>query len=63
MITLGQYGVERWNAAGDEYRIPPDPRRSAQLPKRYTGLLDSLGMPEARIEHKGGGRGVACHRR
>ena len=25
MIVLGQYGVERWNAADDEYLIPPDP--------------------------------------
>ena len=63
MITLGQYGVERWNAAGDEYRIPPDPAQISTLAEEVSGLLDSLGMPEARIEHKGGGRGVACHRR
>jgi trehalose 6-phosphate phosphatase len=25
MIVLGQYGVERWDAAADEYRLPPNP--------------------------------------
>ena len=37
MIVLGQYGVERWNAADDEYLIPPDPPQiravAEELPK------------------------------
>jgi trehalose 6-phosphate phosphatase len=61
MTILGQYGVERWNAAGDEYRIPPDPPQISTVAEQLPGLLDSLGMPEARIEHKG--RAIAVHTR
>lgn len=61
MIILGQYGVERWNAAGDEYRIPPDPPQISTVAEELPGLLDSLGMPEVRIEHKG--RAIAVHTR
>jgi len=25
MVVLGQYGVERWDAATDAYTIPPEP--------------------------------------
>jgi trehalose 6-phosphate phosphatase len=61
MTILGQYGVERWNAAGDEYRIPPDPPQISTVAEELPVLLDSLGMPEARIEHKG--RAMAVHTR
>jgi trehalose 6-phosphate phosphatase len=61
MIVVGQYGVERWDAATDEYRIPPDPPQlsgvAAELPK----ILDSLRLGEARIEDKG--RAIAVHTR
>lgn len=61
MVVLGQYGVERWNAAGDEYVIPPEPAAvtaaAAELPK----LLAGLGLTEARVENKG--RAVGVHTR
>jgi len=61
MIVVGQYGVERWDAATDEYRVPPDPpqlsRVAAELPK----ILDSVRLGEARIEDKG--RAIAVHTR
>lgn len=61
MIILGQYGVERWNAADDEYLLPPDPPQiravAAELPK----VLESLGLSEARIENKG--RAIGVHTR
>jgi trehalose 6-phosphate phosphatase len=61
MIVVGQYGLERWDAASDEYRVPPDPPQlgavAADLPK----ILDSLHLGEARIEDKG--RAIAVHTR
>jgi trehalose 6-phosphate phosphatase len=59
MIILGQYGVECWNAADDEYRIPPGPPQIRTVAEELLKLLDSLGMPEARIEDKG--RAIAVH--
>ena len=61
MIILGQYGVERWNAGDDEYRIPPDPPQIRTVAEELPKLLDSLGMTEARIEDKG--RAIAVHTR
>ena len=61
MIVLGQYGVERWNAADDEYVIPPDPPQISTLERQLPGLLDSLGLADARIEDKG--RAIAVHTR
>lgn len=61
MIILGQYGVERWNAANDEYRIPPDPPQISAVAEELPKLLDSLGIPDAGIEHKG--RAIAVHTR
>jgi trehalose 6-phosphate phosphatase len=58
---LGQYGVERWNAADGEYRIPPDPPQISTVAEELPKLLDSLGLSEARIEHKG--RALAVHTR
>jgi len=61
MIILGQYGVERWNAADDEYLIPPDPPRIRAVAEELPRILDVLGMPEVRIEDKG--RAIAVHTR
>jgi trehalose 6-phosphate phosphatase len=61
MIILGQYGMERWNAADDEYLIPPDPPQIRAVAEELPRILDVLGMPEARIEEKG--RAIAVHTR
>jgi trehalose 6-phosphate phosphatase len=61
MIVLGQYGVERWNAADDEYLIPPDPPQISAVKMELPELLDSLGLGDARIEDKG--RAIAVHTR
>jgi trehalose 6-phosphate phosphatase len=61
MIVLGQYGVERWNAADDQYVIPPDPPQITRVEMELPGLLDSLGLAGARIEDKG--RAIAVHTR
>lgn len=61
MVLLGQYGVERWNAAGNEFVLPPEPAEVAAAADELPGLLDGLGLAEARIEHKG--RAVGVHTR
>ena len=61
MSVLGQYGVERWNAVGDEYLVPPDPPEIDSVLAELPGLLASADLAEARIEHKG--RAVGVHTR
>jgi trehalose 6-phosphate phosphatase len=61
MIVLGQYGVERWDAADDQYLIPPDPPQIKAVAEELPALLDSLGLAEAKIEDKG--RAIAVHTR
>jgi trehalose 6-phosphate phosphatase len=61
MVVLGQYGVERWNADGDHYVLPPDPAEIVAVADELPGLLAGLGLGEARIEHKG--RAIAVHTR
>jgi trehalose 6-phosphate phosphatase len=61
MTIVGQYGVERWNAADDEYLLPPDPPQISAVAEELPKILDSLGMSEARIEDKG--RAIAIHTR
>ena len=61
MIVLGQYGVERWDAAADEYRLPPNPPQIGAVADELPKILDSLGLAEARIEDKG--RAIAVHAR
>jgi trehalose 6-phosphate phosphatase len=55
MIVLGQYGVERWDAAADEYRLPPNPPQIGAVADELPKILDSLGLGEAKIEDKGWG--------
>src|SRR4029450_9761928 len=43
MIVLGQYGVERWNAAADQFLIPPDPPQINTVEMELPELLNSLG--------------------
>ena len=61
MVVLGQYGVERWNAAGDCYVLPPEPDEIRAVADELPGLLASLGLAEVRVEHKG--RAVGVHTR
>ena len=61
MSVLGQYGVERWNAVGDEYLVPPDPPEIDSVLADLPGLLASADLAEARIEHKG--RAIGVHTR
>lgn len=61
MTVLGQYGVERWDAAGDRYQLPPTPRGIAQVHEELPSLLAGLGLSGARIEDKG--RAVVVHTR
>ncbi len=61
LVVLGQYGVERWDAATDEFVIPPGPDQVADLEAEIPPLLDRLGQGAARVEHKG--RAVVVHTR
>ena len=61
MTVLGQYGVERWNADGDEYTQPPEPPEIEQVLAELPGVLDSLDLEGALIEHKG--RAIGVHTR
>jgi trehalose 6-phosphate phosphatase len=61
MIVVGQYGVERWDAATDDYRVPPDPPQLSAVAAELPKILDSLRLGEARIEDKG--RAIAVHTR
>jgi trehalose 6-phosphate phosphatase len=61
MVVLGQYGVERWNAATDEFVIPPEPEGIAALSTELPQILADLGLADARVEHKG--RAIGVHTR
>lgn len=61
LVVLGQYGVERWDAATDEFDIPPDPGQVAAVEQEIPPLLDQLGQGAAHVEHKG--RAVVVHTR
>jgi trehalose 6-phosphate phosphatase len=61
MIVLGQYGVERWDAAADEYQLPPSPPQIRAVAEELPKILDSPGLAQARIEDKG--RAIAVHTR
>jgi trehalose 6-phosphate phosphatase len=60
MVVLGQYGVERWNADGNDYVVPPEPPEIVAVAEELPALLSELGL-QARIEHKG--RAVGVHTR
>jgi trehalose 6-phosphate phosphatase len=58
MVVIGQYGVERWDAAGDAFDVPPDPPEIVAVSEELPGLLASLDLQDARVEHKGRALGV-----
>ena len=59
LVVLGQYGVERWEAASGEVVAPPPPEGVARVREALPGLLAELGLSAARVEDKG--RAVAVH--
>jgi trehalose 6-phosphate phosphatase len=61
MVVLGQYGVERWDAASGEFTVPPDPAEVTAVAEELPGLLERLGLIGARVEHKG--RAIGVHTR
>ena len=58
MVVLGQYGVERWDGATDAYTIPPEPPEVTAAGEELPAILTSLGLADARVEHKGRALGV-----
>ncbi len=57
LVVIGQYGVERWDAATGQFQLPPEPAEISAAADELTEILDSLGL-DARIEHKGRALGV-----
>ena len=58
MVVLGQYGVERWDAATGVFDLPPEPPAVTAAGEELPELLESLGLAGARVEHKGRALGV-----
>ncbi|QDP96221.1 trehalose-phosphatase [Microlunatus elymi] len=61
MTVLGQYGVERWDAADDRFSGQPEPPEIAEVEAALPDLLAQLGLSGARTEHKG--RAIGVHTR
>ncbi|GAA3616254.1 trehalose-phosphatase [Microlunatus ginsengisoli] len=61
LVVLGQYGVERWDAATGEYVLPPEPEAITTVREELPGLLADLGLDRVRIENKG--RAIGVHTR
>jgi trehalose 6-phosphate phosphatase len=61
LIVLGQYGVERWDAATDTFRLPTEPDAIAAVMDEIRPILEAHDATAARIEHKG--RAIAVHTR
>jgi len=61
MTVLGQYGVERWDADGDRFDLPPTPEGITHVHEELPGLLAELEVSDVRIEDKG--RAIGIHTR
>jgi trehalose 6-phosphate phosphatase len=61
LIVLGQYGVERWDAATDMFQSPAEPEAIGAVENELRPVLEACGAAAARIEHKG--RAIAVHTR
>ena len=61
MVVLGQYGVERWDARTGEFTVPPEPEEITRVAEELPAVLSSLGLADARVEHKG--RAIGVHTR
>src|SRR3712207_2218037 len=47
MVVLGQYGVERWNADGNDYVVPPEPPQILAGADELPGVLAELEIGRA----------------
>ena len=56
LVVLGQYGVERWDAATDELIDPPPPEGIEALAAELPALVDRLGLSAVTVEDKGRAR-------
>lgn len=61
LVVLGQYGVERWDAATGRYDEPEPPAAVAEVLAALPDVLAAHGWPEAAVEDKG--RAVGVHTR
>ncbi|MDN5770817.1 MAG: trehalose-phosphatase [Microlunatus sp.] len=61
MTVLGQYGVERWDADGDRFDVPPVPEGMIHVHEELPRLLRDLDLEDVRIEDKG--RAIGVHTR
>jgi trehalose 6-phosphate phosphatase len=61
MTVLGQYGVERWDADGDRFDLPPTPEGIIHVQDELPALLVGLDLGDVRIEDKG--RAIGVHTR
>jgi trehalose 6-phosphate phosphatase len=61
LIVLGQYGVERWDAATDTSQSPDEPEVIGAVKNELRSVLEACSATAARIEHKG--RAIAVHTR
>ncbi|HYP44587.1 MAG TPA: trehalose-phosphatase [Propionibacteriaceae bacterium] len=61
MVVLGQYGVERWDAATNQFSIPPEPDEIRAVGDELPPILAELGLTDVRVEHKG--RAIGVHTR
>jgi len=61
MVILGQYGVERWDAATGEIKLPPLPAAIADLAGSLPAWLAKRDAAWVRIEDKG--RALVLHTR
>lgn len=62
LVVLGQYGVERWEAATGELTVPPEPPEIDRLRAELPHVLASLGLAELYVEDKGRALGVHTRR-
>ena len=61
MTVLGQYGWSGGTPPETLYELPPEPDEIVAVADELPALLASLGLAEARMEHKG--RAIGVHTR
>lgn len=61
LVVLGQYGVERWDAATGAFDEPAAPAAIERLRAELPGVLAKAGWPDLHVEDKG--RALAVHTR
>lgn len=61
LIILGQYGVERWDAATGEFHLPEDPAEVRRFAEQVPEVLARAGWSDLYVEDKG--RAIGVHTR